>query len=394
MYGEDSSGRKISLLNGDASAVSPKASTTTTNRTTSISPIHVPLHPANPTTVLPPLVFRTDPTHYYQARRSISPKSPSSTPPLVRQNSNSSQSDSHTSPMTPSYPQDPQDPQNKPTPYFTYPRPNAQMYPVMGSVQNPYQMPYQLQQRDMASSEMTNGAGAFNQQALLNLPPPLSYPNPEPPMIAPSPRDVQTPHLAQLSPTTTSSSTSQPEKPNLHSAGTQTSSTSPTEPKPAKKKFPCPHAARYNCSDTFTTSGHAARHGKKHTGEKSVVCPTCSKAFTRKDNMKQHERTHKPRADSTVLSINPHTGRQRDGRSRSPSIPPTASTESLSTETSGFDFGAHSQSQSDGADHIFSDAANRRRPGARISNSSRRSEEDGEGESPGLDALAAAAIMS
>lgn len=63
-----------------------------------------------------------------------------------------------------------------------------------------------------------------------------------------------------------------------------------------KNKYPCPYAQSHNCSATFTTSGHAARHGKKHTGEKGVHCPICDKAFTRKDNMKQHERTHKNHA--------------------------------------------------------------------------------------------------
>lgn len=62
---------------------------------------------------------------------------------------------------------------------------------------------------------------------------------------------------------------------------------------PKKNKYPCPYAQSHNCLATFTTSGHAARHGKKHTGEKGVHCPVCNKAFTRKDNMKQHERTHK-----------------------------------------------------------------------------------------------------
>lgn len=51
-------------------------------------------------------------------------------------------------------------------------------------------------------------------------------------------------------------------------------------------------AKQYNCSDYFTTSGHAARHAKKHTGKKDAFCPECNKAFTRKDNMEQHRRTH------------------------------------------------------------------------------------------------------
>ncbi|RMZ78921.1 hypothetical protein DV737_g3671, partial [Chaetothyriales sp. CBS 132003] len=67
-----------------------------------------------------------------------------------------------------------------------------------------------------------------------------------------------------------------------------------------KNKYPCPYAQSHDCVATFTTSGHAARHGKKHTGEKGVHCPICKKAFTRKDNMKQHERTHKASASSSA----------------------------------------------------------------------------------------------
>lgn len=86
--------------------------------------------------------------------------------------------------------------------------------------------------------------------------------------------------------------------PSSNSAATSVNKTSPVNPAPPpatgkKNKYPCPYAQSHNCSATFTTSGHAARHGKKHTGEKSVHCPVCNKAFTRKDNMKQHERTHK-----------------------------------------------------------------------------------------------------
>ncbi|KAI9870171.1 MAG: hypothetical protein M1830_004569, partial [Pleopsidium flavum] len=71
-----------------------------------------------------------------------------------------------------------------------------------------------------------------------------------------------------------------------------------SKPMTKRNKYPCPHASRFNCTDTFTTSGHAARHGKKHTGEKNILCPHCNKAFTRKDNMKQHQRTHQGRRDS------------------------------------------------------------------------------------------------
>lgn len=61
---------------------------------------------------------------------------------------------------------------------------------------------------------------------------------------------------------------------------------------PKKNQYPCPLAKQYGCNDFFTTSGHAARHAKKHTGKKDAFCPECNKAFTRKDNMEQHRRTH------------------------------------------------------------------------------------------------------
>ncbi|RMZ80373.1 hypothetical protein DV738_g2835, partial [Chaetothyriales sp. CBS 135597] len=77
-----------------------------------------------------------------------------------------------------------------------------------------------------------------------------------------------------------------------------------------KNKYPCPYAQSHQCMATFTTSGHAARHGKKHTGEKSVHCPICNKAFTRKDNMKQHERTHKGSVSGTV-SDDPNSRRNK-----------------------------------------------------------------------------------
>ncbi|KAI4239104.1 MAG: hypothetical protein LQ352_007821 [Teloschistes flavicans] len=305
--------------------------------------------------------------------------------------------------MTPGYPQDPLDPHNKSAPYFTYPRPNPQIYTSMAQLHNPYppQQSYYLPPREMAL-DTGNGPGALNQQALLYLPPPLSYPNPEPAMTVPSPPSHVGQHSSPTAASVSSTSQSNKERPASHSAGTQTSNTtssaSPTDPKRPKKKFPCPHATRFACSDTFTTSGHAARHGKKHTGEKSVICPTCHKAFTRKDNMKQHERTHRPRDDGTGTNSVSHSataGRQRDGRSRSPSVPsPTESTPSVETENEGFDFGASSYQDSTPNHHVLSinKMKTRKEHGGHTS-AQQRSEEDGEGESPGLDALAAAAVM-
>ncbi|OJD38620.1 c2h2 transcription factor [Diplodia corticola] len=74
--------------------------------------------------------------------------------------------------------------------------------------------------------------------------------------------------------------------------GTERQPMPPTQPKTKKNSYPCPLAKEYHCKDFFTTSGHAARHAKKHTGKKDAVCPDCRKAFTRKDNMEQHRRTH------------------------------------------------------------------------------------------------------
>ncbi|KAK5121010.1 hypothetical protein LTR85_005794 [Meristemomyces frigidus] len=70
------------------------------------------------------------------------------------------------------------------------------------------------------------------------------------------------------------------------------STASNSKPQPKKNHYPCPMAKQVGCTDFFTTSGHAARHAKKHTGKKDAFCPECNKAFTRKDNMEQHRRTH------------------------------------------------------------------------------------------------------
>ncbi|KAK7745393.1 transcriptional repressor [Cytospora paraplurivora] len=74
----------------------------------------------------------------------------------------------------------------------------------------------------------------------------------------------------------------------------------------APKRYPCKFRETYSCYKTFTTSGHASRHAKIHTAEKTVPCswPGCNRRFTRSDNMKQHLETHKkdkPRASNRQI---------------------------------------------------------------------------------------------
>lgn len=64
-------------------------------------------------------------------------------------------------------------------------------------------------------------------------------------------------------------------------------------------KWPCPLASEANCDQWFSSSGHAVRHGKIHTGVKDFTCPACDKPFARKDNMMEHFRgVHKNRLPS------------------------------------------------------------------------------------------------
>lgn len=77
------------------------------------------------------------------------------------------------------------------------------------------------------------------------------------------------------------------------------------------KRYPCRFAEELGCDKTFTTSGHASRHSKIHTSEKSIQCPHegCQKKFTRSDNMKQHYDTHtkeKPSKSSSSGSGSKH----------------------------------------------------------------------------------------
>lgn len=216
---------------------------------------------------------------------SFSSSASDSTPPLLRFDSSSSKSshtsmDSSPSPITPAYYND----------ATLLPYDNVLRQDMTGYILSPSTItPFMEQQ--MMIAPLADPFLAKTQAPL----PPVQYP------ILPAPTRTD---VAQL-PTPTSLNSAS----NSVSTAAALNSNSPTNAPPAgkKNKYPCPYAQSHNCSATFTTSGHAARHGKKHTGEKGVHCPICNKAFTRKDNMKQHERTHKNSGSaSNVEEPNPH----------------------------------------------------------------------------------------
>lgn len=120
---------------------------------------------------------------------------------------------------------------------------------------------------------------------------------PAPPAIAPQPQLNQG-----------------PQGPPSISDQASTSSKGPAKQQTKKNSYPCPLAKQFNCQDHFTTSGHAARHAKKHTGKKDAFCPECNKAFTRKDNMEQHRRTHQNGRNATKSNGESAAKRQRTSK--------------------------------------------------------------------------------
>ncbi|ETN36465.1 uncharacterized protein HMPREF1541_08743 [Cyphellophora europaea CBS 101466] len=228
-----------------------------------------------------PTLFRQ--TEY---QRSSSFSSSSSTPPLLRYDSSSSKNssssmDSSPSPITPAY---------------NFADPNLLAYDNVMRQDLGAFLPSPSTITPFMENSLMIGPNLSEQyapKAMLQQPP-VQYP------ILPAPT------LADIAQLPTPAST--------HSAATSVNKTSPVTSGPApatgkNNKYPCPYAQSHHCSATFTTSGHAARHGKKHTGEKGVHCPVCNKAFTRKDNMKQHERTHK--GSNASNSDDAHTRRSK-----------------------------------------------------------------------------------
>jgi len=203
-------------------------------------------------------------------------------PPLLRHSSSSSEKssssmDSTPSPITPAYNYN----DNTMVPYDSLLRQD----PTMNFLPSP------------------TGITPFLDQSMMLAPVPQDamFASKPPPTLAPAAYPVLPPagDMAQLPTPTMSINTSDCSTLTTNSQSQSALANNAANNTASKKnKYPCPYAQSHNCSATFTTSGHAARHGKKHTGEKGVHCPICDKAFTRKDNMKQHERTHKNRGDN------------------------------------------------------------------------------------------------
>ncbi|KAF2484357.1 hypothetical protein BDY17DRAFT_126767 [Neohortaea acidophila] len=111
------------------------------------------------------------------------------------------------------------------------------------------------------------------------------------PSVYPMPQQLPPQQLSQTSPPQHQRPSSSPASEPSH-VSTLSAASNSNKAQPKKNQYPCPMAKQVGCTDYFTTSGHAARHAKKHTGKKDAFCPECNKAFTRKDNMEQHRRTH------------------------------------------------------------------------------------------------------
>lgn len=90
--------------------------------------------------------------------------------------------------------------------------------------------------------------------------------------------------LLGQSPSGSSSDAGSSSRPDLNMAPKRMTSQS------CRKRYPCNH---HGCGKNFSTSGHAARHARIHTGDKPYKCtfPGCAASFSRQDNALAHFKT-------------------------------------------------------------------------------------------------------
>ncbi|KAI4126375.1 MAG: hypothetical protein LQ347_004999 [Umbilicaria vellea] len=375
MDGKNASGRKVSLLNDRPPTFTPAPRLHDHSRTSS--------HCSRSSRA-------ESNSSLSHSSNSASPVFSPASPPLARLDSSSSQSTGRDSPspMTPSYPYDAFEQSKTISPYDSYYRQNGSNYPAMPQPQDTVSQPYyHLPARHISNAHMDSAIYTSMARPILDT------------QFAFAPSEPTTPN----SPMSTIPTPPTGPPPSGNSATTSASSSS----KLIKKKYPCPHAHRHSCPDTFTTSGHAARHGKKHTGEKNITCPTCHKAFTRKDNMKQHERTHKAtgrrntdsnaKASSNVAPLSPQAARG-SRRKASTSAAPASDFDPMDCDTDADPNatmpGSKAHAPRSGVAEamtmsgLLADTMGDSRPG---SSSHGSDPEDGDSPSGGLDALAMAA---
>ncbi|KAF4554049.1 Zinc finger C2H2 type-containing protein [Elsinoe fawcettii] len=235
MDGRNSTGRKVSLLNDlcDAPVAAARP---------------------NPVPVKLPSLSASLRTHSHESARSASstPSLSPQTPPLIRSESSDSRAFASPSPLTPQSTSFDNQPQLQ----------HKQPQPVSHQSYYLYRQPWNKMDDQQLFPTIPEGA------------PMSSLPLPSMNGLGQVPRIRSS------------------DSPTSDSRVSNASAASAPKQTTKKSQYPCPLAKQFNCTDYFTTSGHAARHAKKHTGRKDAICPECNKAFTRKDNMEQHRRTH------------------------------------------------------------------------------------------------------